>query len=191
MCARAKDARHAKFIFIMLALFLMCGGCIGNSGSEKCAVKINGYSITAGEFTELFMESGPTEDTSEARRKFVKNLVKRKLLLQEAEREGLDRQKIFLKTIERFWEEALLKVMIDSKAGEFSRRLDVSEEELEDFYKRWKDENPENTESFDKLREVIRWQLLREKKRFSFDSWVDDLEGGSEIEINEEAIGIK
>ena len=54
-------------------------------------------------------------DTAESRQNFLSALIDRKLLLQYAQKEGFDKETSFLQTIERFWEQSLLKIVLDKK----------------------------------------------------------------------------
>ena len=68
---------------------------------------------------------------------FLDNLITRKLILQEAQKMGLDRKKEFLKAIENFWEKSLLKIMVDEKTDEIFTDITVTDEEVEESYAKW------------------------------------------------------
>lgn len=106
----------------MVALaVLMIAGCKSQVKDRQILAKINNYEITKDEFEEEFSDSGfAASDTEESRRKFLENLIDRKLILQEAQAKGLDKEKAFLKSIERFWEQSLLKIAVDRKARDIS-----------------------------------------------------------------------
>jgi len=165
--------------------------CAKQPPAGKAAVKINDYSLTAAEFNELFSEVKDQEGAPDAREKFLENLIMRKLLLQEAQREGLDKQKDFLKSIESFWEQGLLKIVIDKKIKEIAKGITVSDKELEDYYNKWVQENPGNTKTFDEIRKTIKLPLLRKKQTMAINAWIEDLRNKADIKIDKKAIGIK
>ena len=109
-----------KYLIIVLAV-LMIAGCKCQAKDRQILAKINNYEITKQEFEEEFKNSGfSVSDTEESRKSFLENLINRKLVLQEAQRLGVDKDKAFLKSIERFWEQSLLKVMLDKKSKDIS-----------------------------------------------------------------------
>jgi parvulin-like peptidyl-prolyl isomerase len=56
--------------------------------------------------------------------------------VQEAQRQGLDREPAFMRTIERFWKEALIKLLLSHKAQEIAGKVHVYEPDIEAYYER-------------------------------------------------------
>jgi peptidyl-prolyl cis-trans isomerase C len=128
-----------KYLIIILAV-LMIGGCKCQAKDKQVLARINNYEITKQEFDEEFKDSAyGVSDTEESRKSFLDNLINRKLVLQEAERQGLDKDSAFLKSIERFWEQSLLKVMLDKKSKDISMLKNAGKIEVEDAYDGWID----------------------------------------------------
>ena len=126
-----------RYLIIILAA-LMIAGCKCQTKDKQVLARINNYEITKQEFEEEFKNSGfSISDTEESRKSFLDNLINRKLVLQEAQRQGLDKEKDFLKSIERFWEQSLLKVMLDKKSKDISMLKDTGKKEVEDAYDGW------------------------------------------------------
>lgn len=113
--------------FFMSAAILSAGGCGPGSSkpasNEDAVVTVNNYTITREEFENEFRDSsyGRT-DTPEARQNFLNTLIDRKLILQYAQGEGLDKEKSFLKSIEKFWEQSLLKIALQRKSEEIEAK---------------------------------------------------------------------
>jgi len=109
-----------KIIFLLTLVLLF--GCTKTAPKQKqILAKINNYEITLNEFKEEFRESSYSQDnTPESRKEFLKSLIGRKLILQDAQVIGLDKQKDFLKMIERFWEQSLLKLALERKSQEIA-----------------------------------------------------------------------
>jgi len=177
-------------IFIIIAILLFNFGCAKKTPSENIAIKINDYTLTADEFNELFTEL-KIQDTPEARKNFLNNLIIQKLILQEAQKEGLDKKKDFLKAIENFWQQSLLKIAIDEKVKEASGSMQITEQEIENNYKRWKKANPDNPKTLAELHDFIKWQLLRSKQNTVLNTWVEELRRESDINIDRNAIGVE
>jgi len=124
--------------FIIILAVLMIAGCKCQVKDKQVLAKINNYEITKQEFEEEFKNSGfSVSDTEESRKSFLENLINRKLVLQEAQRQGLDKDSAFLKSIERFWEQSLLKVMLDKKSKDISLLKGANKREVEDAYDGW------------------------------------------------------
>ena len=187
---------QSKMLLVSIILFIIISLCIYSScikkpQSEQIAIQINDYSLTIGEFNELFAESNVSRDTPDVRKKFLDNLIVRKLILNEAEWEGLDKQKEFLKSIEGFWEQSLLKVMIDKKTLEIYSDIQVTDKEIEDAFQKWVEQNPDDTKTLNEMRDFIYEQLLRVKQSLAFNLWIQGLKSKARIIIDKKAIGIE
>ncbi|NQV04598.1 MAG: SurA N-terminal domain-containing protein, partial [Candidatus Omnitrophica bacterium] len=68
------------------------------------------------------------------RRDYLDRLVEKEVLLQEAQHQGLHREKDFMKSIEGYWEQALLKILLERKSDEISGLTHVSDNEIEEYY---------------------------------------------------------
>ncbi len=178
--------------WLMVIMFsFMNFGCAKRPPSQKTAVKINDYTLTADEFNELFAELKTDKDTPEVRKMFLGNLINRKLLLQEGQRLGLDKQKDFLKSIENFWEQALLKIIIDNKIKETSGSISITRREIEDHYGKWVKENPDNPKTLEELYDTIKWQLTRQKQTVALSLWMEELKKNAKIKVNKKVLGIE
>jgi len=109
-----------KIIFLFL-IMLIAGCTCPLSKGKKILAKINNYEITLDEFEEQFGESSYSRDnTPESRKEFLKVLIGHKLILQDAQAKGLDKEKEFLKMIERLWEQSLLRLTMERKSEEIA-----------------------------------------------------------------------
>jgi len=179
------------YLTVLVTVSSVGYGCARNQASDKIAIKINDYTLTAGEFQELFSELTISEDTALHREQFLENLINRKLLLQEAQRLGLDKKKDFLRDIENFWEQSLLKIVIDVKIKELSNQVSIDDAQVEQRYKKWALENPNETKSIEEVREIIRWQMLREQQAVVLNTWIDGLKKNARITVDKKAVGIE
>ncbi len=112
---------------IILFMAVIIAGCTCPlPKDEKVLAKVNNYTITLEEFEVEFKESPYANDnTPDARKDFLKVLIGRKLILQDAQAKGLDKEKAFLKMIERFWEQSLLKLALQTKSQEIAALAQV------------------------------------------------------------------
>lgn len=123
-------ASKRSSLFLMMAFIFLagCGQKHGAYENKDIVVTVNDYSISRDEFNDEFKASsyGGT-DTPASRQDFLNTLIDRKLILQYAQRTGLDKEESFLKTIERFWEHSLLKVALDRKAREIGSKITATD----------------------------------------------------------------
>ena len=106
---------------------LLLTGCSRSPAQKDILAKVNNYEITRSKFEDEFKASpyGKT-DTPESRKEFLNTLIGRKLILQYAQQKDYDKEKGFLKLIEKFWEQSLLKVALDKKTNEIESKISSS-----------------------------------------------------------------
>ncbi|MFH1752805.1 MAG: hypothetical protein ABH875_01360, partial [Candidatus Omnitrophota bacterium] len=101
----------------------------------------------------------------------------------------MHRDPAFLKDVEFFWQQSLLKMMLDVKAKELSLDLSVDDVRIRDYYYLHK-----NTDFKDNaLEEVygqIQWILLKTKQQDTVQDWLDSLEKKTEIKIDHKLLKI-
>ena len=131
---------------LIAGLVGICGalaltGCGGSSeaGGQPVALRVNTLTLTSQELAqERRLASsyshgfnGPDEEPA-----WLTSLIEQELLVQEAQRLGLDRQPAFMRTIEHFWKEALIKQLVERKAREISESVHVYGPQIEAYYQR-------------------------------------------------------
>ncbi len=175
-----------KFLFLFLLIFLL--GCNPPPKNKHVLAKINNYEITLDEFNEAFKESPYAYNDSENSKKdFLNNLIYRKLLLQDAQQKGLDRDKSFLKMIEKFWEQSLLKLAIDRKTREVAGTVSVSDKEIEDAYNSMSKEIKAG-KTYEQMYQQIKWEITRAKETKALNDWVAWLRKNADIKVNYELL---
>lgn len=182
-----------KTVFLLVLLLIFSGGCgISKEKSKgKTAIRIGNIKISAKEFEERFQEAlASREDNPEARRKFLDELINKKLILKEAEKKGLDRKKEFLKDVEEFWERTLLRDTLDLKSNEIACSVRVSDREVKKYYRKLHREGLA-TEPLSKVYNEVKRQALRNKELGVFEEWANELRNNTKIEINYQLLGIE
>ncbi|RKY38357.1 MAG: hypothetical protein DRP76_04600 [Candidatus Omnitrophota bacterium] len=166
--------------FLILSIF----GCRGKIEEKRVVIRVNNYEITEEEFEKEFKKSPLGRvDTLEAREEFLNNLIDRKLILQQAQKEGLDKERNFLKLIESFWEQSLLKIALDKKSKEIAGSVYVSDEAIEARYKEMLKEG-KTDKPYEEIYSQIKWELMKEKESKMMDKWLEELRKKAKIEIN-------
>jgi len=119
----------------------------------------------------------------DGRREYIDRLLEKEILLQEAQRQGLDREGDFMKSIENYWEQALLKLLLQRKSSELSGLVNVDEDEIKKYYKDSRDPQP-----FSKVKGDIRRIIKQKKDTEAMNAWIEDLRKKSHIKINDELL---
>ena len=153
------------FLFVLLSFVAAgCNFCCGKKAQESSPViaKINNYKLTADDFSDEARLIVPnmhlSANADKAKEDILGEIIVKKVLLQEAQKRNFDKDKDFMKEIERYWEQALLKLLMKSKIDEFSKRM-----------------SPE-----------IKGDIRRKMLQAELAGWVEGLRKTASVKINEE-----
>ncbi len=127
-------------IAIALCLFTLGLSSCGSSSKEKSVGSINDRPILMKDFKKeiaLISRRNPTfRDNPRALEEQLGRIIDRRLMIQEAAERGMTQDENFIETIKGFWEQTLIRQLIDAKTKEWSSRLVVSDEEAKAYYGR-------------------------------------------------------
>ncbi|MEW6571044.1 MAG: hypothetical protein AB1390_07705 [Nitrospirota bacterium] len=123
-----------KYIYYILMIVIGLSAIIGyelgtkRKSPEGAALIINDRTITTEEFNRLYsLQSPRIEDRTE----FINSLITKELLIQESQKEGIDKEESFRRSIQNFYEQSLIKLLIDRKFS--SLRIDIGKDELDKY----------------------------------------------------------
>jgi peptidyl-prolyl cis-trans isomerase C len=121
---------------VLLALLLVASACSDKPADpSKALAVINGKELTVGEFdlrwSQMPESARKSYDSPEGRKKFLEELITRELLLQEAKKRGLDRDRTLVERVERFKERSILDGLMKE---EVDSRVTVTQDEVKAFY---------------------------------------------------------
>ena len=144
---------------IILVLYVLCfiPGCGGKTEPEEVVAKVNDYSMSVEDFLDEVDHSPYTGEEGKDLDRLLDLAIRRQVLIQEAQKQGLDRQKDSMKTIERYWEQTLIRELLKKKTREISQT--VSEEKQQEVLENWLEELQKNSKI------EINGQLLEELKK--------------------------
>lgn len=110
-------------------------------------------------------------------------LIDKQLMIQEATKMGLAEDERFLETIKRFWEQTLIRELIDVKSKEWSSRFFVTDDEILGYYQEMK---PGLTPGplLKDVRDEIRSSILEQKKQKAMEEWLREVRKGAKINID-------
>ena len=121
---------------LLFALLLAASACSDKPADpSKALAVINGKEITVGEFdlrwSQMPESARQSYASPEGRKKFLEELITRELLLQEAKKRGLDRDRALVERVERFKERSILDNLMKE---EVDARVTVTQDEIKAFY---------------------------------------------------------
>jgi len=183
-----------KTFFYLLLLFLSLNlFCCSQEKTEngKLLAKINDLKLSLNEFQyQLAAELELDKDfklTKEAKKNFLEEIIRKELLIQEAQRLKLDKKEKFVRALERYWESTLIRDLMEIKGKEISRTILISQEEIRAHYdtmkKRAKKLPPQQ-----ELEEEITEDLEEKKKTRMLKEWINNLRKRAKIEIDHELL---
>lgn len=123
-----------RYLYYILGIFILITAAFGylllhepEVDVSRPAIVINDRIITQSEL-ERRMREKPHDKKEEA---FIDSLITRELLIQEALRRGINQEESFRASVEDFYEQSLIKILLDRKYREFAPR--VREAEIERY----------------------------------------------------------
>ncbi len=125
-----KDSKKMKYIYYILVIMAIFSGfaVYGIFGTRveisKPVLSVNDRIISEAEF-ESALKQKPSQMSLE---RFAESLIDKQLLIQEAIRMKIDKEESFRRLVENFYEESLIKTVLDRKSN--SILIDVSIEEM-------------------------------------------------------------
>lgn len=188
MISRKGREGYGRLLIGMVCLVFLAG-CSANNNSpdKKIVAQINKYKMTVEDLKYAF-KNAPYDEaallkTENGRKKYMGGLIEKEVLLQEAQRQGIDREKDFMKSIENYWEQALLKILLERKSKEISGLIHVYDNEIEAYYKESGEDMP-----FVKVKNEIRDIIKQKKETDAMNAWIDKLKKSSYIKVDENAL---
>jgi hypothetical protein len=167
-------------------------GCSGKPVDKSpTVIKIDNIVITSNEYDEAVKESQyASSDTLEARKEFLEHYLTKLLILREAERVGADKDPEFLKNVQLFWQQSLVKMMLDRKIKEIVSHVGVDDSEIKDYYFANKNSEFKDRE-LPAVYDDIKWMILNKKQSALLEDWLGSLRQASKIDINYKLLKIE
>lgn len=134
-------------ICVIAASMLILGGCARRPQEQSAqegpvVARINSYRMTASDFKDgvnfILAKKYLSVEPNQAKSELLDELITRNVLLQQAQKQNLDKEKAFMKEIEKYWEQSLLKLLLKKKSEEILAGIDVQDSEVISEYARMK-----------------------------------------------------
>jgi hypothetical protein len=128
------NSKTIPLVSLLLSALLIpaCGSNDLLSGDDnKVVAKINDYKLTVADFKYEIKDKMPANlspaDLERAKEDLLDAVITKKLLIQEAQKQNFDKERAFIKEIERYWEQALLKLLYNKRSRELLREISKDE----------------------------------------------------------------
>lgn len=173
------------FCSILIFSFIFAGCSSGSVEKDRRVVaQVNDYNMGVDDL-RYDLKNIPYDEegflkTRDGRMEYMERLIEKEILLQEAQRLGLDREKDFMKSIENYWEQALLRLLLQRKSKEISGLMHVYDNEVEEYYKESGEKQP-----LSKVRDDITKTIRQKKETDAMNAWVEELKKKAYIKINQ------
>jgi len=107
----------AIFVLLVSVSFLAYRFYPAATATEDIAIQINDRIITRAEFNQKYQGQGGIQDpfTAQPGEDFIQALITKELLIQEAKRMGLDREEPFRQSVQNFYEQSLIKILMEHR----------------------------------------------------------------------------
>ncbi|MDP3791673.1 MAG: SurA N-terminal domain-containing protein [Candidatus Omnitrophota bacterium] len=192
---------YSKNILLIVSVsFLLIAGCGRSkeamSPEDKVIARVNNYELTVADFNDglkttiahKFLATDPVN----AKEDILEELITRKVLVQEAQKENFDKERSFMRQIERYWEQTLVKALLKKKLQEISEMIHVDKNEILSEYNKMKGEvSAEKQAEFPSIENMegeIKDIILRRKKEILLEKWVDGLRMRASVKIDKKAL---
>lgn len=162
-----------KFSYLMAIglIAALIPGCAKKPDKNQVVAEINNYSVTIDDFKQEAEMTipGASKDL------ILQDIIAKELLLQEAQKMNLDKNKQFMKEIENYWKQALIKRLINIKGDEFLAMSKVSSDEIRVKYDLMAQENEGKIKPYEQLAGQISKNLVMRKAQILLDNWINNL----------------
>jgi len=177
-------------IIISILAFLQIN-CSDKVKTSETVAQVNSYYMSVDDFKEdlksLSLYRPASVKTAEGRLNALNDILEKEILLQEAQSLNLDKDEKFRKTIENYWKQTLLIMLIEKKAKEISDQIFVYDNEIQAYYKTLKQTNPD-IGPLAKGRSEIKRIIRSEKETAMMRKWIEEVKDKSYIKINEDVL---
>lgn len=121
----------------LLAIMLMAG-CTGKSEDGPAVARVNGAPILLKDFKKevslTALRDPSTGTTPETVKKLLEDSIDRRLMIEQAVKLGLSQDEKFLDTIKTYWEQTLIRQLVDTKMKEWAEKITVSDAEVKRYH---------------------------------------------------------
>ncbi|MBF0485356.1 MAG: hypothetical protein HQL16_02460 [Candidatus Omnitrophica bacterium] len=171
--------------FLSALICLALAGCGRAEPPKEIIARVNDYQISLEQFENGFAQSpyAAREDKALARKDYLNSLISQKLILEDAQKKNIDKQKEFLASVEHFWEQSLLTVSVGMKTKEIDGSVHVPQEAIRKLYDQMIKDGV-TTKTYEEIYPQISWQAAKQLETEKLNAWIESLRKGANIKVN-------
>jgi hypothetical protein len=123
-----------RYIYYIIIIFLVLSAIVGmelrskRNPTKDAALIINNRVISTDEFNRLYASQPLYQGGQRGKSDFINSLITKELLIQESQREDIDKEESFRQSLQNFYEQSLIKLVMDRKFA--SLHVTVSDEDV-------------------------------------------------------------
>jgi len=182
-------------VICFLVLMLIIPGCSQEQGKKEkeYLIKVNNFQIGRDAVNaQLKIEAELDSNfyqSSDVTTEFVRDLIQKQLLIQEAKKQKLDEQEKFRQTIQRHWESTLIRDLLEKKGEEFRKTTVITPAEIEEYYKKNKEFLGDC--DFESLKMQLVKKLEDKQVAEKLANWIETLKKEAVIDIKDTELAAK
>lgn len=198
----------AGAVSALLALVVITTGCTKSSSDGAVLARVNRGAITATDFKKQVEDLAPqmrqaVATDPKARKEFLDDLIGIELVVQEAKRQGLDKDAEFKKRQEMLRKELERRIQEDAKNELFNSVLKKeigdklakvaapTDQEVRDYYTKNKDKIDAavgKKVGFKEIEPQLKMRLMQEKRRDLYLEYAKGLKAKAKITVDDKAL---
>lgn len=160
--------------------------------SSKPVAKVNEYVITSDDFRQTLARSAYFHDIVGLSLADKKNLlddqIRKELLIQEAIKQGIDKDPEFREVIERYWEQTLIASLMKRQCSSLESGIIVTDDEIEKRFKEMVQSGGEPSQLTGELSRKLEQEIRDEKQAKALEDWTEYLSKEAKITVYEESL---
>lgn len=133
-------AKKSLLAAVLVAASLTLASCADKEPRGREIARVGDSPITVKDFQKevtVAARRDPTlKLTPESLSELLDSMIDRKLLIQQAVERGITEDERFIETIKAYWEQTLIRELIDARMRDWSEKIFVTEEEARSHYRR-------------------------------------------------------
>src|SRR4030042_4580517 len=184
--------KSKTIVIVAIAIVVLAGACLFyffylENPNRQVLARVNDEKVTVEQFNkELAKVETPLmrEMLREEPNKFLEGMIMNTLLLQEAKKQGISTPVKTYKDAEKGSQSPEASIIAEFMKKKFSPPPEVTREEIESFYKLYKDQM--EGKPLKEVAPVIEKIIQEMKQREAFGQFLGELQKNAKIEINQE-----
>jgi hypothetical protein len=175
---------------MMMCIVVLLAGLAGwgcGDKKDKAVAKVDGKKITVQQVEAMVQGSLPAGQptTDPERKRALDKLIYKTVLLNEADQNGVMKDKIVLQRIEDEKDRVILDELIRRQLPQIPV---VTDEEVQKYYQEVYRKKVEKPLPLDRIKEPLRQQLVKGKQMAAFAALIKGLRARAKITIDEEVL---